>query len=849
MIDLVIQNLAPPLGEGVQPKSFLNTLTQCKPIILRCPRFIVGLLAQQIPEPDRQLEQLIIEDLAEDIPPEGVVRILAAGLAWKQLSILDLSTDEVSNQDWIAKHEHDLSYLAARRCEVLATKNQSLTDTFDACVQDGRFPAAHKILEYCAQQNANMRMQEKQTVSSFVDDQIKNINAVRDIVEDVNMPEVWQDSVGSLAAKIERQVRNLRHSEDSSDVLEAKQLQLGKAIDALSFVVHEKTKVFDEVEHHLNFFQAKDNPHLITANEQKIALEKCPEIHKSWAIMATADSSESEVGETKRVWIQFVKEFAKVCNLYRDEHDEKNRFFSVPSIKYPFSVYETAFHKPQSEFLKRRLRLYLYCQSDVVDAQALQRLEAELSGDNSAAWLHILFVPQGLDKIRRYFKYDTRFKNFLLVDESFLHQICLMDKHDVPVRQALHFSVADLASSSPFVAQGYCHQSNNIYVGRKEILQKLQNNPQAMIWGGRRIGKTSVLHALESALSKRNYNVAYVYVDIEDNGDPDLSIAKKIAATLKLQNVESITDFERQITSLRNSGSRVAFLIDEVDEYIKKSRKVHGNNFPLATVLRQLVMDDSSKDTVLVYSGYHQLYYEVKLDKGKQRVGHPFINLAQDISIRDLTHDDVDELVKTGFEEMLGISVDPQVPRLISNRASRHPAFAQQFCRCLLEQASKRRSPGTRITITPEDVDAVYSADGSGEGGEQPFIFYVNETLGYNLSHLGRSAMLAIAQLHPENQIPNEDEYFAIQKIKDELNGWCEIIGIQNPEAEHFKQTIELLVMTNMLTQNPHEHDEYRITYPTYIDILRRLDKLGKAAIEFSLQQYDTKERIGGVLL
>lgn len=844
MVPLIMQNIF--LREGTQAKSIWNVAALCKPVMLRSPHFISWLRAKQIPEADLKLEQLILEDLTHDFQLEESVKILDADSAWEQLGILSLSKDTARNQDWAARHKHVVTELLERRVEVLAAEDQNQIDIFDACIQGGRFPAALRILEHCGQQKASKRAQEMVAVSSFVDEQIKSIGAIKELAADANMPEEWQESVSSLAAKIERQLRVLRRSEEFGDAIRATELRLTKAVGALRFVIQQHTQIFDEVEHNLQLTQTDKDIRSITANDQERALENCPDLIKNWTTLTSSDLPDAS--ETKRVWTRFIKEFAKICNLYHDEQDERKRFVTVPSIQYPFVVHQTAFYKPQSEFLKRPLRLYLYRQDDV-DHQALQRLDAELTGDNSATWLHIVFAPQGVDKVRRFFKYDKGFKNFLLIDESFLYQICLVEKHDVPVRQALHASVTDLANSSPFVAQGYCHQSNNIYVGRKDILQKLQNNPQAMIWGGRRIGKTSVLHAIESTLIKRNYSVAYVYVDIEDNGDPDLSIAQKIAATLKLQGVESITDFERKITELRNNGSRVAFLIDEVDEYIKKSRKVHGNSFPLATVLRQLVMDDSSKDTVLVYSGYHQLFYEVKLDKGKQRVGHPFINLAQEIPIRDLTHDDVDELVKTGFEEMLGISVDPQVPRLISSRASRHPAFVQQFCRCLLEQASKRRSPGARVSITPEDVEAVYFADGSGGGGEQPFIFYVNETLGYNLSHLGRATMLAIAQIHPEIQIPNEDDYFAIQKIKDELNGWCEIIGIQNPETEHFQQTIELLVMTNMLTKSPHEHDEYRITYPTYIDILRRLDKLGKNAIELSLQQYDANERIEGVLL
>lgn len=477
LIALVMRNLVPH-RENVQAKSLWNAAALCKSVILRCPHFIPWLRAQQTPGPDLKHEQLILEDLMHDFQFEEVARILEEDSAWEQLDILSRSINTVRNQDWAAKHKREVTEFAGRRADVLAAMNQSQIDVFDACIQGGRFPAALQILEYCGKQKASKRVQEMGVVSSFVDEQIKNIGAIKESAADANMPEEWQENVCRLAAKIERQLRVLRRSEESGDIISATKLRLSKAVDALCFVIQQHTQVFDEVEHHLQFFQA-DNDHLSnTTNDQKHALENCPDLIKNWAILATTESADES--ETKRVWTRFVKEFAKICNLYHDEQDERKRFVTVPSIQYPFVVHQTAFYKPQSEFLKRPLRLYLYRQDDV-DPQALQRLETELSGDNSAAWLHIVFAPQGLDKIRRFFKYDKGFKNFLLVDESFMYKICLVDKHDVPVRQALHASVTDLASSSPFVAQGYCHQSNNIYVGRKDILQKLQNNPQAIM--------------------------------------------------------------------------------------------------------------------------------------------------------------------------------------------------------------------------------------------------------------------------------------------------------------------------------------------------------------------------------
>ena len=87
------------------------------------------------------------------------------------------------------------------------------------------------------------------------------------------------------------------------------------------------------------------------------AAEKCPEVIKYWKHLASQSVELSDDVELKRNWLQFVKAFGKACNLYHDESHERKPFATVPSIQYPFTVFQTSFYKPQSEFLKRPLRL------------------------------------------------------------------------------------------------------------------------------------------------------------------------------------------------------------------------------------------------------------------------------------------------------------------------------------------------------------------------------------------------------------------------------------------------------------------------------------------------------------
>lgn len=811
-------------------------------VISSCPNTVISIRDRMVLFFDNILYSQMLRDLSTPLSLNEIIAIYTEFSAWGVLSYIYEKIDVKIASEMRQRNEIEIAKLDSKVSDVESFGDPDLSIKYRSCLLGGRFPAAYKILERIDSEYELKIEEERKNSHIFIKDMLNRLEEIKDLAIASNMADYWKKSVCGFSFDIDIKLRNMRQSDFSSSLLAFEKLKLEKAIESLRIVVDSNSLSFDEIEYHLAPIDQQETATDIV--DVDVAKKNCPDLIRYWSTLAGIDHSE----DIKKSWLLFVKEFAKISSLYHDEGDDKKRFGIVhpASQKYTYSIFQTAFYKPQSEFLKRNLRLYLYRNDG--DSNSLSRLQDELFSEDSASMLHVVFVPIGIDKIQRYFDYDKAFKNFLLVDEQFLYTICAHEKHEVPIRQALHASVTDLANSSPFVAQGYCHQANNIYVGRKDALQKLLNNPQAMIWGGRRIGKTSVLHALENALARRNYNVAYVYVDIQDDGDPDLAIAKKIALTLKLGDIKNITMFERKISDLRRHGVKVAFLIDEVDEYIKKSRKVHGAAFPLATALRQLVMDDNAKDTFLVYSGYHQLYYEAKLDKEKRRVGHPFINITQHVPIRDLTYDDVEELVKTGFRDMLGITINPDVPRLIAQRASRHPAFVQQFCRCLLEHVSMRRAPGDRIKITTDDVEIVYANNVSKDGGEQAFILYVSETLGYNLSHLGRAVMLALIELTP-NASPANEEYYLASKILEQLNEWCGILHICVPKPEHFEQTIELLIMTNMLTQDPVLHDRYRFTYPTYLEILKRLDKIGRSAIDESLIEYDKTERDKGILL
>ncbi|MGV8898661.1 MAG: hypothetical protein ACOH2B_05355 [Burkholderiaceae bacterium] len=808
-------------------------LLSSREVISSCPSAVAWSLSQRLIQPTLDLETQIIEDLGRTRSQEEIDDLLSTRLGWVPLKILWQENDPDRELGYAKKETIERRELQGCKPKIIEYSEGSLVEVFDACCNAGRFEAARGILNECEMHLAKESTVRMGVAASQVTQALKELERLKDSAEDKGMPSEWVSSIYAQASGIERPLKQLQRAITKGDQIDYSRLShLEDSMRALMVVVRERSNSFDAVMFHLEGKNLASIASRGLAVTEQDAHSRCPDLVDAWATLRSC-------GEDKvhAAWVAFAKLFGKLCNLYHDENDPNGRFVPVTPFDYPHSIYQTAFYKPKSEFLKRPLRFYLY--RTEVDNQARQRLDSELSQEQSAAWLHVVFAPSGTDKLRKAFQLDKKFRCVLVIDDAFLYRICVEDKHDVPVRRGLHGVVADLISSSPFVANGYCHQENNIYVGRTEVIQRLLNHPQAMIWGGRRIGKTSVLHALESTLARRHYKVALVYADVHDSVDPDLAIAQRLTDALGLSSVNSVSEFVRQIQTNQKNGVKYAFLFDEVDEYIKKSRQAHSGEFPLASGLRQVVMEDSAKNTVLVYSGYHQLYFEAKLGKSKKRVGHPFVNIASDFPIRDLSHNEVIELVKTGFEEMLGIDLHPDVPSLVAEKASCHPAFVQEFCRCLLGHVSRRRPyPQSKIIISAKDVEDVYKADGYGDGGEQPFIFYVDETLGYNLSNLGRAVMLTIAT----------EEYYSKEKIFDNLCEYAEAAEVEHPRDDHFNDTIDLLVMTNLLTQDSNRNDYYRMTYPTFIEILGRLNKLEKTEIEKSLKSYDKNERHTGIL-
>ena len=265
---------------------------------------------------------------------------------------------------------------------------------------------------------------------------------------------------------------------------------------------------------------------------------------------------------------------------------------------------------------------------------------------------------------------------------------------------------------NPYIA-GAPVIEEEMFFGRRElvdrILQTIHHN-SLLIYGERRIGKTSIQHQLRTrlrALEDPQYEFHPVYVDLQ--GTPEARFFRTIAEDIyhqlgpvleglapgsDLTGPYGYRDFVRDIHAvfkvLRARTSKkvkLVLLIDEVDELNDYDPRINQK-------LRSLFMKDFSENLVAVVSG-------VQIKKQWEMEGSPWYNFFEEIEVRPFGAQEARELIERPIAGMFKLE-DGVVERIIALTSGR-PYLIQKLCIALVT----RLHEDNRRTITLGDVDAL----------------------------------------------------------------------------------------------------------------------------------------------
>lgn len=267
---------------------------------------------------------------------------------------------------------------------------------------------------------------------------------------------------------------------------------------------------------------------------------------------------------------------------------------------------------------------------------------------------------------------------------------------------------------NPYIA-GAPVLDSDLFFGRdqlvEQILQTIHNN-SLLLYGERRIGKTSLQHHLRRRLLELEdpqYEFYPVYVDLQGTPEERFfatlaeDIFHELAAALgDLQPGPEIADgsaygYRELVRDLRavikvleeRSAKRVklVLLIDEVDELNDYDPRINQK-------LRSLFMKSFAENLVAVVSG-------VEIRKQWEKEGSPWYNFFEEVEVTAIGRDDAEALIMRPIQGVFKFD-QGVVDRIIELTESK-PYSIQRFCIALVNRLHEKN----RRTITVADVEAV----------------------------------------------------------------------------------------------------------------------------------------------
>jgi tetratricopeptide (TPR) repeat protein len=284
------------------------------------------------------------------------------------------------------------------------------------------------------------------------------------------------------------------------------------------------------------------------------------------------------------------------------------------------------------------------------------------------------------------------------------------------ISRIIKYRIAVVNKYNPYIA-GAPILNEEMFFGRKQLLKSIMNtlhHNSLMIYGPRRIGKTSIQHQLKRKLENLDdpdYKYIPVYIDLQGipEGKLFISMIEDIVNGCKnYMNDETELDFDyskiggsydgrnfnrdlrKLITQLRNHSDkelRLVLLMDEVDELNSYSDRVNQR-------LRSVFMKSFAENLVAVMSGTH-------IRKKWESEGSPWYNFFEEIEIPPLRKEDAIALIKNPVKGIF--SYDDLAIEKIIQYSQCYPYIIQKFCIYainLIIEAKQRK-------VTSEDVEVV----------------------------------------------------------------------------------------------------------------------------------------------
>lgn len=260
----------------------------------------------------------------------------------------------------------------------------------------------------------------------------------------------------------------------------------------------------------------------------------------------------------------------------------------------------------------------------------------------------------------------------------------------------LIFSQVNLEAVSPFKISGAV--PDTMFFGRelelRTITEHIGNVSYALI-GGRRIGKTSILHRLHRVRLPAQGFRSYFH---EASSTPTRADFLKAAARVWLEDSSVAPRSFTELLDRLPHDRPLVFLIDEADKLVPEDAAATPHRFPLFAELRSLAQSGQCQ---FVIAG-ERILRETMLGDSTG----PLYNFATEILIGRLPFSDVRELILRPFQQLeIDLPDEEGVARRVFEITAGHPNIAQRLCHRLIRRLNQRKSR----TLDVSDVEATFA--------------------------------------------------------------------------------------------------------------------------------------------
>ena len=405
----------------------------------------------------------------------------------------------------------------------------------------------------------------------------------------------------------------------------------------------------------------------------------------------------------------------------------------------------------------------------------------------------------------------------MILDEEHLQEIVTSADNPTATGTFRRMLLQTSTQAIVFASENLVDSDTGIYVGRREDMLRLVNNEKSFaVYGGRRIGKTSLLNAVGKELKARGCRTAYCSVEGElSKANGGLNICNDLLQKLGIgHRCSSFSEFKARILEYLASepSVKVVIILDELDRYIVARETEHAPH-DLIHTLRTLYQETGGRCRFIL-AGFIELWKQLTVQGGIPGGETPWFNfLEQNGPLTGLGDSDAQAIIRQGFQEILGIRfATPSIPRLITEKTTTHPAFVQKFCDRLHARLHQNKSD----CITPADVEAVFS-----DRSDDNFVGFVNLTLRENLKPWPRLIVYLLAA----EGLPS----FSAGDVRRTLAAY------DVPHARITDQVLrgylDELKITSVIRTDQQSFGSYRFSVPSYPLILKEFERLNRDAI------------------